>query len=229
MKDLSLCPYFEKTCKTQYPYLNDKGFTCAYPYMYELCHYYNEQKRKDEETMDNKTIEKTLDMAGNISRIAANLSEPKKENPKPYNQSDDNSNNASTGTQSVNIALDTGKKREPKPVEKHIHTFPENRSLTSEECELDLKKAQMQYELQKTQQAHQIECDKLNWKHQIEQERKAEKHAKICRIFGGILVAAGLTGLGYSIYADYRDHKSGAAAQTALPKADNITAEGTVK
>lgn len=180
--------------------------------------------------MENKTLEKVLDVAGSATKLAANLSEPKKETPKPVplNQTDDNSNKAN---QNIQIAFDTGKKKEPKPVEKHIHTFPENRPLTTEECELDLKKAEMEYELAKNRQNHLIELDNREWQYKLEQEKKNEKKGKIRRIIGGILVAIGVGTVGYSIYADYRDHKNQPAAPKALPEGNSVsvTGEGTVK
>ncbi len=178
--------------------------------------------------MDNKIIEKTLDVVGNAAKLGANLTEAKKEkpNPKPVPQTDDNSNKAS---QNIQIALDTGKKKEPKPIEKHIHTFPENRPLTSEECELDLKKAQMEYELKKSEQQFAIEIERRNWMHQMEQEKKNEKKGKIRRIIGGILVAIGVSTVGYSVYADYRDHRNQQVAPPALPAPEPVKTEGEVK
>jgi len=180
--------------------------------------------------MENKTLEKTLDMAGSAMKLAANLSE-KKETPKPtpLHQTDDNSNKATTGTQSVNVMVDSGKKREPKPVEKHIHEFPEARALTSEECELALKKAQMEYELKKSSQQHDIQMDKVKWQHQLEQEKKNERKTKIRRILGGILVACGIGTVGYSIYTDYRNSKNIPADQKALPGNAPVKADGEVK
>lgn len=177
--------------------------------------------------MENKTLEKTLDTLGNVTKIAANLSEAKKDI--PINKTDDNSNNASTGTQSVNVMVDSGKKKEPKPVEKHIHTFPENRPLTSEECELDLKKAQMEYELKKSEQVYCQKVEERTWQHILEKEKKNERRSKIRRIIGGILIAVGAGSVGYSIYSDYRDHKNAAMVQKALPENSTVKSDGTVE
>ena len=179
--------------------------------------------------MENKTLESTMALAGNAMKLAANLTEPKKETPKePKYIPEDQSNKATTGSQTVVVSMD-GKKKEQKPVEKHIHTFPENRPLTTEECELDLKKAQMDFELAKTKEAYfQKQCDR-NWEHMMEVEKKNERKGKIRRIIGGILVALGVGTVGYSIYTDYRDHKGQAVAPKALPEGNNIAAEGTVK
>lgn len=157
----------------------------------------------------NNTLEKTMDIAGSAIKLAANLSEAKKEpqKPQPFHQTDDNSNKASTGSQTVVVSMD-GKKKEPKPVEKHIHEFPEQRSLTSEECDLALKKAQMDYELKKSEQVFTQKFQEREWQHRMEQEKKNEKKGKIRRIIGCILVAVGAGSVGYSIYADYRDNKN---------------------
>ncbi len=183
--------------------------------------------------MENTTIEKVIDIAGSAAKVAANLSEAKKETTQtktPVLSGDsDNSNKASTGSQNIQIALDTGKKKEPKPIEKHIHTFPEQRALTTEECELDLKKAQMEHEFKMTQEAYYQKSLDREWQHQMEQERKNEKKGMLRRIVGGILVAIGAATVGYSIYTDYRSHKNQPNPPKALPEAGNITAEGKVE
>jgi len=179
--------------------------------------------------MEQKTLEKTLDMAGSIAKVAANLSETKKPTndiPKPTKLTDDNSNKAS---QNIQIALDTGKKKEPKPVEKHIHEFPEARPLTSEECELALKRAQMDYELKKCDQVFSQNAYNREWAHRMEVEKKNERKGKIRRAVGYILVALGVGTVGYSVWNDYRNHKPATEAPKALPEASNIKAEGEVK
>lgn len=179
--------------------------------------------------MENTTLEKVLDVAGSAAKVAANLSE-KKEQPKSIPVGDsDNSNNASTGSQNIQIHMDSGKKKEPKPVEKHIHEFPDNRPMTDAECDLALKKAQMDYDLKKNEQAYyQRSCDR-EWQHQLEVEKRNERKNKIRRVIGGILVTIGISGLGYSIYADYRDHKNQSPAPKALPENGTIKTDGEVK
>ena len=174
----------------------------------------------------NNTLEKTMDIAGSAIKLAANLSEAKKEPPKPqpFHQTDDNSNKASTGSQTVVVSMD-GKKKEQKPVEKHVHEFPEQRALTIEECDLALKKAQMDYELKKSEQVFSQKFMERDWQHQMEQEKKNEKKGKIRRIIGGILVALGAGAVGYSIYADYRDNKNKPAPVETKP----VTTEETTK
>ena len=168
------CPYYCNGCDVQFCLMFEK---------YKDCEYYNYIKGKDVLPMENKTLEKTLDMAGSVAKIAANLSEVKKDPaPRPFTQTDDNSNRANnTGSQNVVVAVDR-KKKEPKPVEKHIHEFPEARALTEQECELALKKAQMEYELEKSKQSHIVKMDERNWQHQMELESKNEKKRRIRNI-----------------------------------------------
>lgn len=182
--------------------------------------------------MENNMLEKTMDTLGNVTKIAANLSEAKKTTEKavpvrPLNS--DDSNNAQTGNQSVNIKVESGHKaKEPKPVEKHIHEFPENRPLTSEECELALKKAQMDYELKKSEQVHYEKVDDREWLHRLEVEKKNERKGKIRRVVAGILCALGAGAVGYSVYADYRNGKFKTTAPK-LPTEATVKADGDVK
>lgn len=180
--------------------------------------------------MENKTIEKVINMADSGMKLAANLSEAKKEKVIPVGDSD-NSNNASTGSQNIQIHMDAGKKKDPKPVEKHIHEFPDNRPMTEAECELALKRAQMDYELKKSEQVYSQKAYDREWQHKLEVEKKNEKKGKIRRVVGSILVAIGAGAIGYGIYADYRDHKNQTAAPTPVPETDSstITGEGDVK
>ena len=172
--------------------------------------------------METKTLEKVLDVAGNTAKIAANLSEAKKETPKPFSQTDDNSNKATTGSQTVVVSMD-GKKKDQKPVEKHIHTFPEARALTNIECDVAMRKAQMDYELEKMKFEHTVEMDDREWKYNLERERKNEKKRRIHDIIAGIFGLCCVGGIGYAIYADSRDHKAMA------PSTEPFQTEGTVK
>ena len=180
--------------------------------------------------MENKTLEKVLDIAGSTTKLAANLSEVKTEKkPQPLNKTDDNSNKAQTGSQSVNVMVGSGHKKEPRPIEeKHIHVFPENRALTSEECELDFKKAQMEYELKSRQETYFQKCCDREWQHQMEVDKKNEKKRKIRRIVAGILCTLGIGATGYSIWSDYKHSKTVVPAQK-LPETGTVKAEGDVK
>lgn len=154
--------------------------------------------------MENKTMEKILSMADSATKLAANMSESKKETVAP-----DNSNNAATGNQSVMIKVNDDKPSLP-PVEQHIHPieFPENRPLTFDECDLALKKFEMDHQLQMSIQTQTAKEHDREWAHKLEVEKKNEKKGKIRRIFGGLLVAAGIGGIGYSLFTDYRNTKN---------------------
>ena len=170
----------------------------------------------------------TMNVLENVTKIAANLSEAKKETSKPQTRNSDDSNNASTGSQNIQIHMDAGKKKEQKPVEKHIHEFPENRALTEQECELALKKAQMEYELKKSEQEYSIKVDQRNWAHKLEVEKKNEKRNRIRNIVAGIIGAISVGGICYGIFADYRDHKR-CSATPRLPEPEPVKTDGTVE
>ena len=172
--------------------------------------------------METNTVDKVLDLAGNGIKLAANISEKK---PEPKPKSDANSN-ASTGNQNVHITMDTGKKREPKPIEKHIHEFPDNRPLTNEECELALKKAQMDFDLKKSEQSYYQKANDREWQHQMEVEKKNEKRRKIRNIIAGVLGVFGAGAIGYSIWTDIRDHKGGPVAAPQIPENGNTNPDG---
>lgn len=214
------CPYYCNGCNVQF---------CLMFKKYKDCEYYKYIKEKDELLpMENKTLEKTLDVAGSVAKIAANLSDAKKDTrQQPFSQTDDNSNKASTGSQTVVVSMD-GKKKEPKPIEKHIHEFPEARALTEQECDLALKKATMDYNLKKSEQDYIQYMEDKKWRYQLEQNKKNEKKRRIRNIITGILGALCIGGVGYSIYVDYRDHKNDGETPK-LPTAEPIKANGKVK
>lgn len=173
--------------------------------------------------MNENMLEKTVETLGNVTKIAANLSEPKKEAPKK--QQSDDSNNACTGNQSVNISVAPKEKKPPKPVERHIHEFPENRELNERECELALQKARMDFELKKQEQDHINRMDERSWQHQMELEKKQEKKARKTSIIGSILVALGIGALGYCAYKDSK----GGCSQAKGSSQEPVKAEGTVQ
>lgn len=182
--------------------------------------------------MESKKLDKVVDIMNSGMKLAANISEPKNEKiSKNYNKTDDSSNKATTGNQSVSVMLNSGRRKDPKPVEKHIHKFPESRPLTDQECNIAMKEIQMEYEFKKNEQAYnQKVCDR-EWQYRMENEKKNERKRKIRNIFLGILAAAGVGTVGYSLFADYRSQKDKGTVQTYLPKTteSNITTEGTVK
>ena len=140
--------------------------------------------------MENKTLEKTLDMATSVAKVAANLSEPKKEtNTQPKTLKNDDSNRAN---QSVFVSVDGNKGKNPKPEIKHIHEFPEARALTPQECDVALRKAQMEYELKQAQMAFENKVADREWQHKLEVEQRNERKGKIRRAIAYILGACGI-------------------------------------
>ena len=175
----------------------------------------------------NTVVEKTLETLSNATKVAANLSEVSKK-PAGDNKSD---SKASTGNQSVQVHIgDPNKKtKEPRPIEKHVHTFPELRALTPEECELDLKKAQMEYDLVKTEQAYTQKASDREWQHKMEVEKANAKKRTVRRIIAGIVGVFGISCIGYSIWSDNRNNKNTTVNQTPVQEVNNNADNGGVK
>ena len=199
-----------------------------------ICKELNKVKGKDH-IMDNNMLEKTMDTIGNATKIVANLTDTKKvekSNPKPIGQVDDDSNKAN---QNIQIRMDTGKRKEPKPVEKHIHEFPENRPLTELECELALKRAQMDYELKKSEQQFNQQTYNREWEHKLAVERKNSRKELFRRIVAGCFAALGVGAVCYGVYSDYKHGKAGTVSQRPETLSQGsgtvspIKAEGEVK
>lgn len=179
--------------------------------------------------MANIDAGKMMDTLGNVTKLAANLSEAQK-TPRMVSSSTDDSNNAATGNQTVQISVEgSGKRKDLKPIEKHIHTFPEARALTDQECDLAWKKAMLDADIQKAQMAYdQRVCDR-QWQHKLEQEKKAERKRKIGGIIAAVCGALGVGCFGYAVYCDYRDSKNAAAAGTTASAGEPVKVEATVK
>ena len=169
-------------------------------------------------------LKKTMDIAGDVVKIAANASE--KQAGGPTDNSTRNDQKTTTGSQNIQIQLDTQKKREPRPIEKHIHEFPDNRAMTEAECDLALKKAQMEYELMKSEQLHSQVCQNREWEHKLEVEKKNEKKRKVRSIIAGVLAAIGAGYTGYTIWSDYKRNKNATVTPTPVPQASDTTTGG---
>lgn len=167
--------------------------------------------------MDNGVMGKTLDALGNVTKLAANLTE-KKETCLP--RSSDDSNNTSIGGQNIQIAL--GEKDSKPPVEEHIHMFPESRALTSEECELALKNSQMHYELEKSKQDYEQKVKNREWEYRMEQERKNDRKRRVVGWIAGAVSAIIGINAGVSIYRDYKLSKNTTMAQKPIKAEGNV-------
>ncbi len=186
------------------------------------------------------TIAETL---GDAVKLAANLTESAK-NVTKLPPSDNSNNTQSNPNQTVQIQIaDPSKKEEPKHTvvykkpETHIHKdFPDNRALTDAECQLALKKAEMEWDLKMKQQEYDRERQDAERRDRLAREAqdrkiaeekriKEEKKAKIRGIVGGIFAALGVGLVGYSMYADHMDRKNGIANKSKL----NVTISGEGK
>ena len=179
--------------------------------------------------MANLDINKAVEAMGNVAKLGANLSEAQKDKtPHVVTSSTDDSNNAATGNQTVQISVDKGKRKDPKPVETHIHTFPEARALTPQECDLEWKKTALAADIKREQMAYEQRVSDRQWQHRLEVEKKEDRKRKIAGIIAGVFSALGIGCIGYAVYADYRDAKNACAAPAPV-NAEPVKVEATVK
>ena len=190
-------------------------------------------------------MNKVMDTLSDATKLAANLSENVKEKKDMQHISDDSNNSVQNPNQQVQIHIGDpeGKKKEEPVVihekpETHIHKeFPDERALTADECDLALKKAQMENDLKVREMEYRRQKEEMDRRDRLfreEQERKDreesrirnDKKNKIRGIVGVVLGALGLAGLGYAIYADSRDQRN---IQLAPPQVPSISAEGKVE
>ena len=195
-------------------------------------------------TVDATVLMKGLETMSNVSKIAANLSDKPRGDKKTYNEGD-----STNQPHNQTVEVKVGDQGERKPVvvhekkETHIHKpFPDSRSLTTEECEVE------KLRIEKEALAKQAELDYRKWHAEFEQaerkereayarkerERKHEEDKKFFRRFligAGIIGAASVVYIGYDIYTSSRNSSSRRlgipAPQSSLSA--SIEAEGTVK
>lgn len=189
------------------------------------------------------TLSKSLELANNMTKLAANLSsgKPKHETKK----SAENTNQPHTQTVEVKV----GEQGQQKPVvvhekkETHIHKpYPDNRNLTTEECEVeklriqteaDDKRAEREYRMWLEEQNRAERKERQEYERR-ERDRKRAEDKKFYRRLGigaGILAAVGVGCYAYSCYTDSRRP---ASPRLAIPAPQvntdaTINAEGTVE
>lgn len=133
----------------------------------------------------------------NVTKLAANMTAPKKEETKMDSKS-------SCGGNNINIKLGDDEKKEPqKIVEEHIHEFPENRAMTDAECNLALKRADMEYRLKEERLRQDIINEEREYKMKQDKAERAAKRGKIRDIIGGICAVLGIGAVGYGVYKYY--------------------------
>ena len=193
----------------------------------------------------NINMGKITETLGDAVKLAANLSEATKKDPM-RNISDNSNNTQSNPNQTVQIQISDKEKEtaDKKPViirekpETHIHhDFPEGRALTDKECELSLKKAEMENRLKEKEMEYQSyredqeRHDRLIHEEQERKEREErrirnEKRAKVRGIVVACLAALGIGVIGYSVY---KDSKNGGGNATIHFSTNPVQGEGKVE
>lgn len=206
--------------------------------------------------LDPAVFNKSLETINTAGKIVANLTDPKRpQNPPPQPKPGDKSNTNQPHTQTVEVKVGDQERRD-KPMiihdkqETHVHkTYPDDRAMSKDECEVEKLRIQTAHENAKEEREYNLLLDERNRKERRERDdyerrRREEKDAAqkksnrrfwICMaLFGTACVGA----MGYVIYDDYRTN---GATRRALsePKAQPverkirepkaIKAEGTVK
>ena len=186
-----------------------------------------ENKANEVVKMSENVVSKGLETLANVTKLAANVTNPANKQPKKEDRRQDNRDNRSiqnphNQTVEVKVGQENPKPQiiEQKP-EIHIHRhFPDNRALTLDECkieemrlklEFEEKDKERQYKLlirkQDVERLKEIEADAK--KERQERERKAARKRKIRYIIGGI-AGVGLVGLtAYCWYTDSRRPEAG--------------------
>ena len=125
--------------------------------------------------------------------------------------------------------------------ETHIHKpFPDGRELSARECEVEMKRIELEYQAKKDNIEYLAQQEELRRKERREadelarkeRERRREENRKANRrllIFGGAVVA-GLLGISaYCVYTDSRTPRTYGLPVPEQKKVNAIEAEGSVK
>ena len=193
--------------------------------------------------VDSNMISNGLEVVSNLTKIAANASTQKPNENKIYKDGDTNQPH----NQTVEVKDGNPDQQPPKPVvlqekkETHIHKpFPEGRSLTTEECEVEKLRIKLEYDAKKDNLEYLAKMDEERNKMRREKEAYERKERELRReenkksnrrllIFGGV-VLAGLVGVAaYSKYTDSRCADSSRLAIQPPTGVHAIPVEGSVK
>lgn len=193
--------------------------------------------------INSEMIGKTLDTLTNITKTAANVTNPekKKSEKRQYKEGDTN-NQQHQQTVEVKVGNTADPLLRPMVIkekpETHIHKhFPDNRPLTKEECELEGVRIQLEYEDKTAERNFKREMElraqeerKEREAYEREERRKKEeerrKQRKIRNAVAGAVGIGFLGALGYCLYSDYRASRN---TVYRLPETSTIKAEGEVK
>ena len=182
-------------------------------------------------TMNGHDLQKGIETVANLTKLAANITDPNKQ-PKPQKQTTqkaESTNQPHTQTVEVKVG-DQGEGKKPvivkEKTETHIHKhFPDNRSLTDAEVELEKYRLDLEYAEKDKERAERMELEQYARKEREKLEEKAreaaekraeqnEKTRKRLLILGSVMAGIGLVGTGYYLYTDSRRNRG---ARLALP------------
>ena len=196
--------------------------------------------------IDSNTISNGVQMAKNLTQVAANLT---KGNPKPPQEKPKQETTNQPHTQTVEVKVgDQGGTQKPviikeKP-ETHVHKhFPDNRELSDRECavrELELKMddayrtKELEWRIRLEEEARRDRKEREE-REAKERERRQEKARKSRRRAAIAMGAVGVVTVGALAYCLYTDSRNPGGKRLFIPApkvtitAAPISAEGEVK
>jgi hypothetical protein len=176
--------------------------------------------------MDANVFGKALDAVNTMGKVAANLTENKKQSApqnNPPKQDKTNTNQPHTQTVEVKVG-DPDRKEKPVVVheknETHVHkAYPDGRALSKDECEVEKIRINTAHENNKEEREYQLTLERERRAERREREeyergererRLAEKKKSDRRFWTifGIFAAASMVGIGYCLYTDYRTSRA---------------------
>lgn len=194
--------------------------------------------------INTELITKGLDAVANLSKTAANVTDPEKKQKTDRRKYKEGDTNNQQHQQTVEVHVGEAEKA-PQPVvirekpETHIHKrFPDNRALTKEECALEEIRVKLEFEESERERNFQREMDEKNRKERKEREeyeraeriRKEAERKRQRKIHSAIAGGIGLSLVGFALYSWTRDERSRRFSQSpALPAASEVKVEGTVE
>ena len=188
--------------------------------------------------IDPSVFNKSLETINTAGKIVANLTDPKRPQSQPNNpppKGGDKSSNNQPHTQTVEVKVgDPENRNKPMVIhekkEEHIHkTYPDDRAMSKEECEVEKLRIQTAHENAKEDREFRLQMDERDRKERRERdeyERRRREEAAAAKkksdrrfwICASLFGAAFLGATGYFIYDDYRNSRI-----TGLPVQEPIT------
>jgi len=202
--------------------------------------------------VDGNMLQKGLETMANVTKIASNVTEKKKNEWKEPRNENNNFRGGNTTqqphNQTVEVKVEAGNKDvapEKQKPETHIHkVFPDNRPLTPEECKLEElwikleqqnKEEDRKYRMMVEERAYRDRKEQLEYERKEREEEKKQmaKRRKVCYIIGGSIGVALLVLIAADWYSSDRNSQAGRNSVQSLPASTesnvNIQAEGSVE